>query len=126
MPNTMKPSQEFYSEVEAAEALNMSVTRLYMLLDEHVFNDGTDWYISGTAAVNAAKICAERIKVRAAMIRNRNSNVQTFESSQVTLANRFAIFPDGEKIPFTEIALDGPGHGLSPLLRRRLPAADSG
>jgi putative selenate reductase molybdopterin-binding subunit len=63
-------------------------------------------YISGTAAVNAAKICAERVKVRAAMIRNRSSNVQTFESSQVNLVNRHAVFPDGEKIPFTEIALD--------------------
>jgi putative selenate reductase molybdopterin-binding subunit len=63
-------------------------------------------YISGTAAVNAAKVCAERIKVRAAMIRNRGANGQQFESSQVTLANRFAIFHDGEKIPFTEIALD--------------------
>lgn len=63
-------------------------------------------YISGTAAVNAAKICAERIKVRAAMIRNRGSDIQKFESSQVTLLNRFAVFPDGEKIPFTEIALD--------------------
>ncbi len=42
MPNTMKPmQQEFYTEVEAAEALNMSLTRLYMLLDEHVFNDGS-------------------------------------------------------------------------------------
>jgi putative selenate reductase molybdopterin-binding subunit len=63
-------------------------------------------YISGTAAVNAAKICAERIKIRAVMMRSRSSNVGTFESSQVTLSNSFATFPDGEKIPFTEIALD--------------------
>ena len=41
MPNTMKTTKEFYTEVEAAEALNMSVSRMYMLLDEHVFNDGT-------------------------------------------------------------------------------------
>ncbi len=42
MTNTpTKASKEFYTEVEAAEALNMSVTRLYMLLDEYVFNDGS-------------------------------------------------------------------------------------
>jgi putative selenate reductase molybdopterin-binding subunit len=40
------------------------------------------------------------------MMRSRSSNVGTFESSQVTLSNSFATFPDGEKIPFTEIALD--------------------
>ena len=63
-------------------------------------------YISGTAAVNAAKICAERIRVRAAMMLNRSLNVDTFESTQVQLANRHAVFPDGQKIPFSEIALD--------------------
>ncbi len=41
MTNTSKPIKEFYTEVEAAEALSMSVTRLLMLLDEHVFNDGS-------------------------------------------------------------------------------------
>ncbi len=41
MPNINKPLKEFYSETEAAEALNMSITRLRMLLDEHVFNDGS-------------------------------------------------------------------------------------
>ena len=63
-------------------------------------------YISGTAAVNAAKICAERIKIRAAMMMNRSLNVDTFKSSQVQLANRHAVFPDGQKIPLSEIALD--------------------
>ncbi len=41
MTETPKAIKEFYTEVEAAEALNMSVTRLYMLLDEYVFNDGS-------------------------------------------------------------------------------------
>ncbi len=41
MTNTPKAIKEFYTEVEAAEALNMSVTRLFMLLDEYVFNDGS-------------------------------------------------------------------------------------
>ncbi len=41
MPNTNKPLEELYSETEAAEALNISLTRLRMLLDEHVFNDGS-------------------------------------------------------------------------------------
>ncbi len=42
MTNTDKPVKEFYSEVEAAEALDISITRLRMLLDEHIFNDGTN------------------------------------------------------------------------------------
>ncbi len=42
MSNTNKPVKEFYSEAEAAEALGISITRLHVLLDEHVFNDGTD------------------------------------------------------------------------------------
>ncbi len=41
MTNTSKPIKEFYTEVEAAEALNISVPRLFTLLDEHVFNDGS-------------------------------------------------------------------------------------
>jgi len=57
-------------------------------------------YISGTAAVNAAKICAERIRVRAAMI------LKLDKHDDIKLANRQAIAPDGRSVPFTEIALD--------------------
>ncbi len=32
--------KESYTELEAAQALNISLTRLRQLLDEHVFNDG--------------------------------------------------------------------------------------
>ncbi len=42
MTNTNKPLKEFYSEIEAAEALNISLTRLRVLLDEHIFNDGSE------------------------------------------------------------------------------------
>ena len=57
-------------------------------------------YISGTAAVNAAKICAERIRVRAAMI------LKLDKHDEIKLINRQAIAPDGRSVPFTEIALD--------------------
>ena len=57
-------------------------------------------YISGTAAVNAAKICAERIRVRAAMI------LKLDKHDDIKLSNRQAIAPDGRTVPFTEIALD--------------------
>jgi putative selenate reductase molybdopterin-binding subunit len=57
-------------------------------------------YISGTAAVKAAEIVAERIRVRAAMILNLN------EHKDIKLLNRQAIAPDGRTVPFTEIALD--------------------
>ncbi|MFB3917061.1 MAG: hypothetical protein ACE14M_10045 [Terriglobales bacterium] len=40
MLKNRKLDNEFYSEAEAAEALGISVPRLYMLLDEHIFNDG--------------------------------------------------------------------------------------
>jgi hypothetical protein len=41
MQNTKKPWKDSYSEAEAAEILGFSVPRLHMLLDEHVFNDGS-------------------------------------------------------------------------------------
>jgi putative selenate reductase molybdopterin-binding subunit len=63
-------------------------------------------YISGTAVVKAAEIVAEKIKTRAAKMMNKLKNVQTFECSHVTLANRCALFPDGQTIPLAEIALD--------------------
>ncbi len=40
--NADKPFKEYYTEREAALMLNMSVHTLRRLLDEHVFNDGTD------------------------------------------------------------------------------------
>jgi putative selenate reductase molybdopterin-binding subunit len=57
-------------------------------------------YISGTAAVKAAEIVAERIRVRAAMI------LKLEDHKDIKLANRQAIAPDGRTVPFTEIALD--------------------
>ena len=33
-------SKEFYSEVEAAQALGISLARLHQLLDDNLFNDG--------------------------------------------------------------------------------------
>jgi putative selenate reductase molybdopterin-binding subunit len=63
-------------------------------------------YISGTAATNAAKIVAEKIKERAVQMMNKRLNVQTFERSNVTLINRCAVFPDGQTISLSEIALN--------------------
>jgi putative selenate reductase molybdopterin-binding subunit len=59
-------------------------------------------YISGTAAVRAAEKCAERIRVRAAMM----LGLPESEAPNIRLANRQAIAPDGRTVPFTEIALD--------------------
>ncbi|MBI5824504.1 MAG: molybdopterin-dependent oxidoreductase [Chloroflexi bacterium] len=70
-------------------------------------------YISGTAAVNAAKIVAERIKVRAAMMLNKavdkvdkETDKQAYKSEDFRLANRMAIAPDGRSVSMAEIALD--------------------
>src|SRR5258706_7475239 len=57
-------------------------------------------YISGTAAVNAAKICAERVRVLAAMI------LKLDKHDDIKLVNRQAIGPDDQSVPFTKIALD--------------------
>jgi len=61
-------------------------------------------YISGTAAVNAAKIVAERIRVRAVdMFKVAGLNVQP---ADLQLSNRMVIAPNGQTIPLSEIALD--------------------
>lgn len=39
MTKPLKPSKEHYSELEAADHLNISLVRLHSLLDEHIFND---------------------------------------------------------------------------------------
>lgn len=36
----IKKDKEFYTEQEAADILGISLARLYLLLDQNVFNDG--------------------------------------------------------------------------------------
>jgi putative selenate reductase molybdopterin-binding subunit len=57
-------------------------------------------YISGTAVVNAAKIAAERIKLRAAKILGMK------DTSAIRLSDKKAIAPDGRSVLLSEIALD--------------------
>jgi len=59
-------------------------------------------YISGAAAVNAAKVVAWRIKVRAASL----LGIPEAEYETIRLANRMAIAPDGKTVSMAEIALD--------------------
>ncbi len=59
-------------------------------------------YISGAAAVKAAEMAAERIKVRAAKM----LGLPTSESSTIQLFNRQAVAPGGKSVSLTEIALD--------------------
>jgi putative selenate reductase molybdopterin-binding subunit len=59
-------------------------------------------YISGTAATNAAKIAAERIKIRAAKM----LGLPESEYSNIRLSNRRAIAPDGRSVTHAEVALD--------------------
>ncbi|MBI3169257.1 MAG: molybdopterin-dependent oxidoreductase [Chloroflexi bacterium] len=61
-------------------------------------------YISGTAAVKAAQIVAERIKARAVeMFKVTGLNVQP---SDLKLFNRMAVAPNGQSISLSDIALD--------------------
>ncbi len=57
-------------------------------------------YISGTAAVKAAQIVAERIKVRAAAL------LGVEDSNSIELKNRHAHAPNGKSVSLAEIALD--------------------
>lgn len=59
-------------------------------------------YISGTAAVKAAQIVAERIKIRAATM----LGMPDTEYSNIRLSDRKAIAPDGRSVTLAEVALD--------------------
>ena len=41
MIKALRPEKEFYTEVEAAASLGISLQRLHELLDAHIFNDGS-------------------------------------------------------------------------------------
>jgi hypothetical protein len=41
MNKALRPEKEFFTEVEAAAALGISLQRLHELLDTHIFNDGS-------------------------------------------------------------------------------------
>lgn len=41
MYNLTPPVKESFSEEEAAASLGLSISTLHILLDEHIFNDGT-------------------------------------------------------------------------------------
>src|SRR5512135_761806 len=57
-------------------------------------------YISGAAAVKAAQMAAERIRLRAAKM------LGLADHTTIRLADRQAIAPDGRSVPLAEIALD--------------------
>jgi putative selenate reductase molybdopterin-binding subunit len=57
-------------------------------------------YISGAAAVKAAEMAAERIRVRAARM------LEVPDPASIRLADKQAIAPDGKSVPLSEIALD--------------------
>lgn len=40
MKNSNLPAKSLYTEAEAADFLGISLTRLHMILDENLFNDG--------------------------------------------------------------------------------------
>ncbi len=64
-------------------------------------------YISGAAAVKAAEMAAERIKIRAAKMLNVGADGHPpLLADDIRLANRQAIAPDGRSVSLTEIALD--------------------
>jgi putative selenate reductase molybdopterin-binding subunit len=64
-------------------------------------------YISGTAVVKAARIAAERIKIRAAgMLNQQAGTASPVDPSAITLRAKHAWAPDGRSVPLSEIALE--------------------
>ncbi|HVN15469.1 MAG TPA: molybdopterin cofactor-binding domain-containing protein, partial [Anaerolineales bacterium] len=57
-------------------------------------------YISGAAAVKAAEMAAERIRIRAAKM------LEVADPKSIRLANKTAIAPNGKSVSLEEIALD--------------------
>ena len=41
MPNSKMPTKQIYNEREASEALGIALPLLHVILDAHIFNDGT-------------------------------------------------------------------------------------
>ncbi len=66
-------------------------------------------YISGTAAVLAARKVAERIRVRAARMLNERGGPQV-EADEIELADRKAIAPDGRFVTLVEVGHDSLHH----------------
>ncbi len=57
-------------------------------------------YISGAAAVKAAEMAAERVRIRAAKLLGQS------DPSSIRLSDRQAVSPDGKSVSLAEIALD--------------------
>lgn len=67
-------------------------------------------YVSGAAVVKAAKVAADQIKTRAAMMlttRNKNGH---FSADSILLKDHQANAPDGSSVSLAEIALDSLHH----------------
>jgi putative selenate reductase molybdopterin-binding subunit len=67
-------------------------------------------YISGTAAAHAAMQVAERIRLRAANMFNKNEDHPPVEPEQVRLKDARATAPDGRSFTMAEIALNSLHH----------------
>ncbi|HWQ83506.1 MAG TPA: molybdopterin cofactor-binding domain-containing protein [Anaerolineales bacterium] len=69
-------------------------------------------YISGTAVVRAAQVCAERIRVRGARLLNERAAPGTaaLEANEISLRNRHASAPDGRFVTLAEIGYNAMHH----------------
>jgi putative selenate reductase molybdopterin-binding subunit len=95
----------------AAEVLGVNVE------DMIVYSSDTDFtpfdkgayassttYISGTAVVKAAKQAADMIRKRAAKMLATEKEISDLDDSRITLADGFAIAPDGRRISLRDVA----------------------
>jgi putative selenate reductase molybdopterin-binding subunit len=68
-------------------------------------------YISGTATIKAAQIVAEKIRQRAAsMLARANPANHHYEPTEIILADKCAVAPDGQTVTLSEIGLDSIHH----------------
>ena len=101
----------------AAEVLGIPVDDLIVYSSDTDFTPfdkgayaSSTTYISGTAAVFAARKVAERVRIRAADMLNKQDASKVITPESVKLAESCAISPDGRRITMREIAYNSLHH----------------
>jgi putative selenate reductase molybdopterin-binding subunit len=101
---------------QAAEVLGVPVEDIVVYSSDTDFTPfdkgayaSSTTYISGTAVIRAAKMAAERIRLRAARMLSTGGE-GTILSDEIRLADRHAWAPDGRSVSLAQIALNSLHH----------------
>ena len=101
---------------QAAEVLGVPVEDIVVYSSDTDFTPfdkgayaSSTTYISGTAVIRAARMAAERIRLRAARMLSAGGDV-AIPSDEIRLADRHAWAPDGRSVSLAQIALNSLHH----------------